>query len=196
VVSGDLGAERRLGARLSEERVVGLVLHLTAARPFARLTPYGPSEEHFLRLTQMIDRLPRSEDIHRLVAPSAGEDRQLRVQNGPSCPSRSLTSGLSAGAVKDAASAGRPAMDGKRSTSCSPSNQVVTRAGGRGHIALVDARLVDAQPPPGQGRLSNPLGRVRTETSVHTAAGKVSARVTRPAVRAARHAHVLVAAVG
>jgi pimeloyl-ACP methyl ester carboxylesterase/DNA-binding SARP family transcriptional activator len=72
----------RLAAEMPD-RIVGLVLHSTAARPLGGADhPYGPSEdvvERLARLERMIDRLPGSEDILRVVAPSAGDDPQLRA---------------------------------------------------------------------------------------------------------------------
>ncbi len=69
----------RLAAEVPD-RVVGVVLHSTAARPLrSEDHPYGPTEATLERLDRMIDQLPGSEDMLRLVAPSAGEDRALRA---------------------------------------------------------------------------------------------------------------------
>lgn len=62
------------------DRVAGLVLHSTAARPLrAPDHPYGPSEEAFERIERMIDGVQGDPDMVQLVAPSAGDDDGLRV---------------------------------------------------------------------------------------------------------------------
>lgn len=69
----------RLAAELGD-RVKGLVLHSTAARPLRGSDhPFGPEADHLERIDRMIDRLPGSEDLLRVVAPSAGDDPQLRA---------------------------------------------------------------------------------------------------------------------
>lgn len=69
--------------RLAAERphqVRGLVLHSTAARPLRGPDhPYGPSHDAVDRIDRMIDRLPGSDDLLALVAPSAGDDHDLRA---------------------------------------------------------------------------------------------------------------------
>ena len=62
------------------DRVRGLVLHSTAAHPLrSHDHPYGPSEKALDRIDRMIDRLPGAADVLSLVAPSAGDDAELRA---------------------------------------------------------------------------------------------------------------------
>lgn len=62
------------------ERVRGLVLHSTVAKYLrAPDHPYGPTEDAFARIDRMIDRVPGAADILTLVAPSVGDDPDLRA---------------------------------------------------------------------------------------------------------------------
>jgi pimeloyl-ACP methyl ester carboxylesterase len=69
----------RLAAELPD-RVKGLVLHSTAARPLrAPDHPYGPTDDAVERIDRMIDRMPGRTDMLTWVAPSAGNDNALRA---------------------------------------------------------------------------------------------------------------------
>lgn len=62
------------------ERVRGLVLHSTVAKYLrAPDHPYGPTEDAFARIDRMIDRVPGAADMLTLVAPSVGDDPDLRA---------------------------------------------------------------------------------------------------------------------
>lgn len=62
------------------ERVRGLVLHSTVAKYLrAPDHPYGPTEDAFARIDRMIDRVPGADDMLTLVAPSVGDDPDLRA---------------------------------------------------------------------------------------------------------------------
>ncbi len=62
------------------DRVLGLVLHSTVAK-FLRSHdhPYGPTEDAYVRINRIVDRLPGADDVLKLVAPSVGEDPGLRA---------------------------------------------------------------------------------------------------------------------
>lgn len=69
----------RLAAEMPQ-RVSGLVLHSTAARPLrAPDHPYGPSEDVLEWVNRMIDGLPGATDVLARVAPSARDDGALRA---------------------------------------------------------------------------------------------------------------------